>query len=71
MSLLNSKNLAVATAVAAVRLPQAATSVQNLCLVGVPTHNTRLSAPAPAAKRDTHRAAQARYQAQCRVAMSF
>lgn len=69
MVFLSFKTAAVPAAPVAVRLPQPATAV-----AGLPALAAQVARPtplAPADKRARQRAAQARYQAQCRVAMSF
>ncbi len=69
MFFLSSKTAAVPAAPAAVRLPQLASSA-----IGLPVLAAKAARPtplAPADKRARQRADQSRYQAQCRVAMSF
>ena len=69
MFLLSSKTAAVPAAPAAVHLPQLASSA-----IGLPAFAAKAARPTPLApvdKRARQRADQSRYQAQCRVAMSF
>ena len=63
------KTAAVPAAPSAMRLPQPAFSPANLLAFAVKA--ARPTPLAPADKRARQRADQARYQAQCRVAMSF
>ena len=69
MFLLSSKTAGVPAAPAAVRLPQVISAAGSL-----PAFAAKAARPtplAPADKRARQRADQSRYQAQCRVAMSF
>ena len=67
MQFLSSKTAAVAVVASGVRLPQSATQGFSL-----PNFKGARAVPAPpAGPRPQHRADQSRYQAKCRVAMSF
>ncbi len=69
MFLLSSKTAAVPAAPLAVRLPQLASTTTGLLAFAAKA--ARPTPLAPTDKRARQRADQSRYQAQCRVAMSF
>lgn len=67
----SSKNVALAATISAVRLPRPAASCPSLQLASPNPKGVRAALATPADQRARHRADQSRYQAKCRVAMSF
>ncbi|MDJ0364135.1 hypothetical protein QMK33_03150 [Hymenobacter sp. H14-R3] len=72
MHFLSSNTVALAAAASSVRLPRPATSCAGLNLAALNPKGARaaLAAAAPD-QRARHRTDQSRYQAKCRMAMSF
>lgn len=71
MHFLSPKTVAVAAATSAVRLPRPAASCTGLSLASPGPKGARAALVTPVNQRARHRADQSRYQAKCRVAMSF
>jgi hypothetical protein len=71
MHFLSSKTAAVAAAASSVRLPRPATSCAGLNLASLNPKGARAALATPTDQRGQHRADQSRYQAKCRMAMSF
>lgn len=71
MHFLSSKTVAVAAATSAVRLPRPAASCAGLNLASLNPKGARAALATAPDQRARHRADQSRYQAKCRVAMSF
>ncbi|GAB3634845.1 hypothetical protein GCM10027422_04350 [Hymenobacter arcticus] len=71
MHFLSSKTVAVATVASSVRLPRPAASCAGLHLASLNPKGARAALAIATDQRARHRADQSRYQAKCRVAMSF
>jgi hypothetical protein len=71
MHFLSAKTVAVAAATSSVRLPRPATSCTGLNLGSLHPKGSRAALATSVDQRGRYRADQSRYQAKCRVAMSF